>query len=313
MIASNGEGADRVIAGRDAVGVIGVLERRSATRSSPPPEDGASRQDLRRPTPSEGCCIRRAISREELLAAYRFLCTMRTSLGYPRPPLSVIGLGAAGGREIAVFAAKAWPEVVATATLLVGPARAGVPADRTFREVGELRESARLVGEVTNRAIVPAYGPGPVARELVRCCVAHGLLAGCTDLVSVIRPWEQEQFGSMGFERLGPIRSSGGPIPEPVALARLDLLSLRAGVPTGPVAGLGATDAELYRLYVGGNPYRALVARWAAQVEEARSGISSAPRPPLHLPLPVGHEGPNPAPDISRVEVPVAACAGSAA
>ena len=215
-----------------------------------------------------GYSIYRAVSRDDLMAAYSFLCRSRERLGYPRPTRTSGWAGAAGGkREVATFLAKSWPDVVGTATLVVDSWGRAIPADRAFPEIGSLREQGRFLCEATHRAMVPAYYRTPAPHDLLRCCVAHGLFVGCTDLVVAARPWETERFAALGFDRVSPIRCSGGAVPEPRVLVRLDLTALHQ---EGLAPGLPA-DTEgtfLRRHYVRGNPFRQYVQRWASLAEQ---------------------------------------------
>ena len=239
---------------------------------------GMSRAVRRKAAPTavlaaEGACIRRAVTQEDLVDAYRFLCGIRVALGYPAPQASVLWADPAEGvREMATFIARSWPDVVATTTLVLDSTEPELPADRVFPELGELRERGRFVAELTNRATVPAYLRTDVPGALLRCCVAHGLYIGCSDLVAVIRPWEQASFEALGFRRMGSVRSSGGSVPEPVMLARLDLLMLQEGCSlTGP--SMEAGYPLLWQFYLKASPYPRHVRAWAALVEqEARAG-----------------------------------------
>ncbi len=208
-----------------------------------------------------GVCIRRAIGRAEVLEAYQFLCRSRMALGYPQPEASDFTDFGSGRRETATFIARAWPDVVGTASLLVDSLDEQLPAARTFPELEPLCREGRLVGEVTHRAVLPEYCPPGVPRELLRCCVAHGLFVGCSDVVVVLKPWEGRLFDGLGFERMGTVRSSGGQVPEPVVLERLDLRMLQ-GEGEAP-QGLGDDKMSiLHGLYLGGNPYRKHVRAW---------------------------------------------------
>jgi hypothetical protein len=208
---------------------------------------------------AEGVCIRRAVSLADLMDALNFLRRMRKSMGYPSPPTSALmSDGRGGAREIATFVAKSWPEVVAMATLVVDPDDAALPADRVFRgELAELREGGRFLCEVTNRATVPAYYRTDVPSDLVRCCAAHAMFVGSTDLVAVLRPWQLGPYESLGFERIGRMRTLNGAVPEPVMLGRLDLQALSGAPPS------------LRGFYLRHNPYHRHVRTWATLTRPA--------------------------------------------
>jgi hypothetical protein len=229
---------------------------------------GTSREGAFPAVPAlNGACIRRAVCQKDLVAAYRFVRKSRVALGYPAPEPAILWPDPADGpREIATFVAKAWPDVVGTTSLLLDSQDQQLPADIVFPELGEVRQPGRLVAELTNRATVPAYFRTNAPNDLIRCCVAHGQFVGCSDLLAVIRPWEQAGFVALGFRQVGPVRSSGGAVPEPVALARLDLLSLQAD---GGTPRLDGTDLSLlWQFYLKANPYIEHVKAWAALIEK---------------------------------------------
>lgn len=223
----------------------------------------------------KGVCIRRAVCQEDLLAAYGFVRRMKVSLGYPVPRPEVIWFDPADGpRDIATFVAKAWPGVVATTTFTLDCQDLRLPADNVFPELEELRAGGRFVAELTNRAAVPEYYRTNVPNDLLRCCVAHGQFVGCSDLLAVVRPWEQSGCEALGFRRISQIRSSGGPVPEPVTLMRLDMLSLQQGGAGVDHSAQPAADVLLLRrFYFAANPYVSYVKGWAALIDaELRSG-----------------------------------------
>lgn len=220
----------------------------------------------------DGACVRRAVRQTELVAAYRFVRKIRVGLGYPAPePAAIWPDPADGPREIATFVAKSWPDLVAATSLLLDSQDQQLPADIVFPELCDVRRPGRLLAELTNRATVPAYYRTNAPNDLVRCCVAHGQFIGCSDLLAVVRPWEQDVFAALGFRQMGPVRSSGGAVPEPVALMRLDLLSLRD---SRPAPRLDGTDLSLlWQFYFRANPYIKHVRAWAGLFEaEARAG-----------------------------------------
>jgi len=262
--------------------------RRPATDVAPRRVSGQASEDS--PTSFEssvpqGWAIYRAVTREDLLASYHFMCRIREGLGYPRPALTPVWAGATGTRrEVATFLAKSWPDVVGTASLIVDSWDSPLPAERTFPEVCSLRRRGSFLCEVTHRAMVPAYHRTPVPDDLLRCCVAHGLFVGCTDLLVVAKPWERERFLRFGFDQASPIRSSGGAVPESTALLRLDMSSLVGG---------GASPSRLRRFYLQQNPYRRYVKAWSHAAEKGlRVSACVAGRAPVNAALTTAGSGP---------------------
>ena len=237
----------------------------------------ASQRDCPEPEVAiaQGACIRRAVCQKDLLAAYKFVRKMKVSLGYPAPGPDVIWFDPADGpRDMATFIAKAWPGVVATTTFMLDCNYLELPADRVFPELRELRSDGRFFAELTNRVAVPQYYRSNVSNDLLRCCVAHGQFVGCSDLLTVVRPWEQTKYEDLGFKRIGRVRNSGSPVPEPVTLMRLDLLALEQGGAGDdvPAHQMGEVP-RLWRFYFTSNPYVSHVQGWASLVEaELQSG-----------------------------------------
>ena len=237
---------------------------------------GTSREGAFPAVPAlNGACIRRALCQEDLLAAYRFVCKIRVSLGYPAPRPGVLWPDPAEGpHDLATFIAKDWPGLVAATSFVLDCPDCPLPADNVFPELADLRRDGRLLAELTNRVAVAGFYRTNVPNDLLRCCFAHGQFVGCSDLLAVARPWEQPAFEALGFERISPARSSGGAVPEPVILVRLDLLSLQNAC-AGPESSMpSAADANLlWRFYCQANPYLHHVKGWAAMVEdEMRAG-----------------------------------------
>ena len=218
----------------------------------------------------QGACIRRALCQEDLLAAYRFVRKIRVSLGYPAPRPDVLWPDPADGpRDMATFVAKDWPGLVAATSFVLDSQDGRLPADNVFPELADLRRSGRLLAELTNRVAVAGFYRTNVPNDLLRCCVAHGQFVGCSDLLSVARPWEQPAFEALGFERISPVRSSGGAVPEPVLLVRLDLAALQnAGAGVEDSIPRAADLTLLLRFYFDANPYLPHVKGWAALVED---------------------------------------------
>jgi ribosomal protein S18 acetylase RimI-like enzyme len=170
---------------------------------------------------------------------------------------------------MATFVAKDWPGLVAATSFVLDCQQCLLPADNVFPELADLRRAGRLLAELTNRLAVAGFYRTNVPNDLLRCCVAHGQFVGCSDLLTVSRPWEQTAFEALGFERISPVRSSGGAVPEAVILMRLDMPALQdagAGPETSmpPVADMSL----LRRFYFEDNPYLPHVRGWAALVEK---------------------------------------------
>ena len=100
--------------------------------------------------------------------------------------------------------------------------------------------------------------------------VAQALLSERTDVVTVIHPWQQGDYATLGFRRMGPIRTLCSQAPDPVILSRLDLDALQRDA-----AGIDRQDLGfLRRFYIHRNPYRRYVAKWSALAGMARKEVA---------------------------------------
>ena len=215
------------------------------------------------PPNAEGACIRRAISAGDIDDARHFIHDMLTMLGYaPAPLTNTDDTRRDETQGSATFVARCWPDVVAAATVVTDVYEGSLPADTAFRlELNNLRRWGRLICEVSDRAVLPAYGPTNVPYDLLRGCAAHAIFVKCTDLVTVIRPWEDGKYTALGFRKIAAVQSFSSERPEPVLLVHLDLEKLAADGSTRGETRCN-DQAFLKRFYICDNPYHAYMRKW---------------------------------------------------
>jgi ribosomal protein S18 acetylase RimI-like enzyme len=167
--------------------------------------------------------------------------------------------------EMATFVARAEGHVVAVTSVLMDSAELGLPSDHAFgQELGRLRGQGRRVCEITNLAVHPDYRRSPVFGELTRCCLAHATAIGYDDMFIAVSPEHANFFGDvLLFEPCGPERNCSDEVEDIVVGMRLNLVGLQdRAIQRDNVIG---DLAFLEDFYYSGNPYHALVKRWAVR------------------------------------------------
>jgi GNAT superfamily N-acetyltransferase len=220
---------------------------------------------------TDGAVIRRAVTVEDLEAAYGLVHETFTERGYIRPK--------PGGLRIrpfealpamATFLADADGRVVGIQGLAVDDQDLGLPSDGAFKaEIDGLRRGGRLVCEATNQAVDPDYRKTAVATELMRAMFAHALLVGCDELITTVSPGHARFFELLGFEKASPVRSYSDELDDPTVLMRVNVSQLIQWVENADDRSDAAALFIKLRCLVG-NPYREQVAAWA---DEARAAF----------------------------------------
>jgi len=213
---------------------------------------------------TRGAIIRRAMSIDDLAAAYRLVHFIYLKQGYIRPQpggLRVRVFEAAP--EMATFVAEADASIVAVLGLAVDSVEIGLPADQAFHaELNSLRTEDRLVCEVTNQVVVPAYRSCAVATELMRCMFAHALLLGCDELTMTVSPCHVRFYELLGFEAVSPVRSHSDEVYDPTILMRVNVSRLIRWVENADDRSDGAALFIKLRCLHGTNEYCCHVGRW---------------------------------------------------
>ncbi|HUX15640.1 MAG TPA: hypothetical protein VMW52_04155, partial [Phycisphaerae bacterium] len=133
-------------------------------------------------TVTQGAVIRRAVSSEDLAAAYRLVHDVFVERGYilPHPSGMRVRKGVEGSPVTATFIAMIDGRVVGAQSIVEDSGKIGLPADGAFRgEVDSIRGDGKKVCEAVNQAVAPDYRKTGVALELMRCMFAHALMIDC--------------------------------------------------------------------------------------------------------------------------------------
>ncbi len=210
-----------------------------------------------------GTDIKRATSVEDLQEAYRLVHDVFVEQGYIHPVPSGLRIRPYEALpDTATFVAEAEGRIVGVQSLVVDSEDMGLPSDEAFRDVIDiLRAEDRLVCEATNEAVDTAYRKTSVATELMRCCFAHALGAGYTDLIATVSPGHAKFYGLLGFEQIGEVRSYSEEIEDSVVVVRFDLSAL-SKVLEDIIEGQDEADLFLKRYFVDDNPYHRYVKTW---------------------------------------------------
>jgi len=218
---------------------------------------------------TKGAVIRRAVTVEDLAAAYELVHETFLERGYVRPQPGGLRVRVFEALPaMATFVADADGTIVAVLGLAVDSPDIGLPADEAFyEELRPLRSGGRLVCEVTNQVIVPTYRSCAVATELMRCMFAHALLIGCDELTMTVSACHVPFYQLLGFETASPIRSHSDEVYDPTILMRVNVGQLIEWV-EGPDDRSDAATLFIKFRCLAGNTYREKVADWA---EEARA------------------------------------------
>jgi len=226
---------------------------------------------------TKGAVVRRAVSADELAAAYRLVHDVFVERGRIRPHPTGMRVGLFEALpETATFIAVDAGEVVGVQSIAVNDLELGLPSDVTFRdEIDVLRmgKSAiasgcgHIVWEATNQAIAPAYRKSAVATELMRCMFAHALAIGCDELITTVSPGHARFYELLGFEKTSPVRSYSAEVDDPVVVMRVNVAGLIARAVDANDDSDEATIFIKCRCLVG-NPYREKVRQWQAEAAE---------------------------------------------
>jgi hypothetical protein len=177
---------------------------------------------------TKGAVITRAMTADDLIAAYRLVHDAFVEKGYINPLPGGIRMRAYEALpESATFVAKVDDRVVGVQGLAVDSPDLGLPSDESFKaEIDALRLDGRLVCEATNQAIAPEFRNSAVATELMRCMFAHALAIGCDELITTVSPGHARFFGLLGFEQVSPVRSYSTEFDDPVVVMRVNVHDL---------------------------------------------------------------------------------------
>jgi ribosomal protein S18 acetylase RimI-like enzyme len=248
-------------------------------QSQPKPRESRRMALLRRAglfgTDTKGAVIRRAVSAEELAAAYHLVHDAFVERGYIQPQPSGLRLRVTEALpETATFIAVAGSQVVGVQGLAVDSEEFGLPSDGAFQgEIDSLRIGGRRVCEATNQAIAPDFRSTAVPTELMRCMFAHALAIGCDELITTVSPGHARFFELLGFKQISPIRSYSKELDDPVVVMSVNIYDL---VERAQRAQEDQDDGAVFvrSRCLEDNPYWRQVGDWAT--EAAKTFVDAA-------------------------------------
>ena len=219
---------------------------------------------------ASGAAIVRAASSEDLRKAYRLVHDIFVEEGYILPRSCGMRLRVYEALpETATFVAKVGPDVVGVQSLVMDSTDLGLPSDESFhQEIAVLRGPGRRLCEATNQSIAPAFRKSAVPTELMRCCLAHAVGAGCNELITTVSPGHARFYSLLGFEPISPVRSYSAELEDPVVVVRMNMDTIAGRAAAADQQQVG-DDVFLKSYYLDDNPYQARVDAWAAEAAAA--------------------------------------------
>lgn len=212
--------------------------------------------------------VTRATDVDTLREAYHLVHEIFIEQGYIRPfPGNLRIRPFEALPDTATFVARTNGRIVSVQSLIPDNRRLGVPSDRAFGpELEKLRAEGRRFCEAANEAVAGEYRKTAIPTELMRCCFAHAMSTGCSDVVTAVSPGHAKFYGFMGFETITPVRSFSEMLEDPVVVVRFNFDTVR-----GRVAQANTQDTEDEAVFVDyyhdGNPYMGRVGPWSVLAE----------------------------------------------
>jgi len=221
-------------------------------------------------TDTRGAIIRRAVSAEDLAAAYALVHQAFLERGYIRPEPGGLRVRVFEALPtMATFVAEADGQIVGVQSLAVDDPDLGLPSDMAFQDaINVLRRGGRLVCEATNQAIAPEYRKSAVATELMRAMFAHALHVGCDELITTVSPGHARFYELLGFEKASPIRSYSADLDDPTLVMRVNVSQLIETVKDADDRSDGGALFIKLRCLKANNNYCRHVAEWDDRARE---------------------------------------------
>jgi hypothetical protein len=172
--------------------------------------------------------------------------------------------------ETATFIARSGDKIIGVTSVVIDSPELGLPSDVAFRpEINKIRRSGgRKICEGTNWFIDPEYRKTSVMTDLMRCCFAHAVYCGCTDMVADVSPTHKSFYEIMAFETIGAQRSSSDEVEDPVVLVNLKISeTVQAVTPLQTEDDFDLAYVKVF--YIDDNPYYDQVGDWMQEAEAA--------------------------------------------
>jgi hypothetical protein len=212
----------------------------------------------------DGAAIARAVSAIEIAGGHRFLHDWLVLQGLIEAGSERLHLNLWDAMpESGLFLAWAGSELVAVQTATPEGQDNDLPsAGQFFIEFGGLRRRGSRLCELGMSAVTQAFQKSALPAEMIRCCVAHAIAAGCSHVVAAVDPWKARQYTAWGFTVARTVRVFSSEMPFPAVLVSLDL---DAFPKAGLAEGVSASCLSLQDYYTDCSPYRRRVERWSVQ------------------------------------------------
>jgi len=217
-------------------------------------------------TDTKGTTISRATSLEELRQAYRVVHDVYLKTGFIAPEPAGIRLRIfETSSETATFVAKKDGEIVGVLSVVGDSADLGLPSDSAFNpELDGLRLAGKKLCELTNQAVTDEYRSSAVPTELMRCAIAHAVMAGYHATVATVSPSHNGFYDLIGFKLFGQERSYSAKLHDPVIAMSICLDAFRR-----PASESVEICEFIHNFAVDTNPYLGRVADWSRKAKAA--------------------------------------------
>jgi hypothetical protein len=212
---------------------------------------------------TKGAVITRALSLEDLSAAYRLVHEVFLCSGYIRPQPSGMRLRMfETSSRMATFVAKVGGRVVGVLSVVGDSIELGLPSDTVYEaELEALRATGARLCEVTNQAVAQDFRKSAVPTELIRCAIAHGLQAGYREGIASVSPGHRGFYELLGFRPVGSERSYSKEFSDLVVALSVDLDQYRK-----PAVG-GVATHFVHNHMTDANPFVPFVADWEREAK----------------------------------------------
>jgi len=219
-----------------------------------------------------GVRITRATTPQELENAYQMVHDGFVDLGYIKPmPFGLRIRMFEAMPETATFIARKSGNIVGVTSVAIDSPELGLPSDEAFhKEINKLRRPGRKICEGTNWYIDPDFRKTSIMTDLMRCCFAHAVAEGCTDMIADLTPTHKSFYELMAFDIIGSERNSSQDldVKDPVVLVNLAITETVETV--SPLKTEDDFDLAYVKVfYIDDNPYRKMVKKWKEEAETA--------------------------------------------
>lgn len=206
-----------------------------------------------------GAKISRAVTMEDLQAAYRLVHRIYLGKGYISEQEAEMRLRVfETSPDTATFIAKKDGRVVGVLSIVRDSKEFGLPSDEPFAgELKALRKPGLKLGEVTNQVVDEEFRSTAVPTELMRCALAHGIQVGFDLGIAAVSPSHTGFYELLGFRQIGGERHYTDKLHDPVVPVTIDLAQHR-----DHTRQLHGVEQFMHTFLTAENPYLVYVEAW---------------------------------------------------